>query len=258
MWQEDRHQRIRALLATFGRVSARRIAAELSVSHETVRRDLLDLERAGVLRRVHGGAVVPEGGSEPPIAVRARLRVREKRAIARAAAQRVPAGKIVFLDAGSTTALLAEALIGKGGLAIVTNSIDIALKLGGDEGCRRGNDVALLGGRILDGLSATCGAATVAEIHRFHADLALLSPVGFDVRYGATSFDPREADIARAMADNARSVAILADHSKIGTSSRISYCQADRVDLLVTDAQAAGNPNLAALRDKVGEILLAS
>ncbi len=258
MWQEDRHQRIRALLATFGRVSAEHIAAELAVSRETVRRDLLDLELSGVLKRVRGGAVSAEAAPEPPIAIRAKARVREKRAIVRAAALRVAPGQTIFLDAGSTTSLLAEALAGHSGLSVITNSFDIALKLGSDESRARGNDALLLGGHILAGMSATCGAATIAEIHRFHADLALLSPVGFDARYGATSFDQSEADIARAMAENARRVVIMADHTKIGAASRIAYCAADRVDILITDEAAAAVPALAEVRDKVGEIVLAS
>lgn len=256
MWQEDRHQRIRALLASAGRVNAERIAAELGVSRETVRRDLLDLERAGALMRVRGGAVAAGGEPEPPIAVRAKVRVREKRAIARAAALRVLPGQTLFMDAGSTTALLAEALAGQGGVMVVTNSVDVAVSLS-DAGAReRGVEVMLLGGRLVDGVAATCGAQAVAEIHRFRADLALLSPVGFDARYGATSFDPREAEIARAMAENARRVAILADHAKIGAVSRVSYRAADGIDLLVTDA-AAETPALAALRDKVGEVVFA-
>jgi len=258
MWQEDRHRRIRDLLSTFGRVSAERIATELAVSRETVRRDLLDLELAGALKRVRGGAVSADGAPEPPIAVRAKVRVREKRAIARAAAQRIAAGQTLFLDAGSTTTLLADALTGHSGLTVLTNSVDIALKLGGDEGRTRGNQVMLLGGEMLGGLAATCGAATVAEIHRYRADVALMSPVGFDARYGATSFDPREAEIARAMAENAKSVVLLADHAKLGVPSRISYCPADGVDVLVTDAGAAETPSLAAVRAKVGEVIFAS
>jgi DeoR/GlpR family transcriptional regulator of sugar metabolism len=258
MWQEDRHQRIRALLATFGRVSAEHIAAELAVSRETVRRDLLDLELAGALKRVRGGAIAPDTEPEPPIAIRAKAHVHEKRAIARAAALRVVPGQTIFLDAGSTTSLLAEALSGHTGLSVVTNSFDVALKLGGEEARARGNDALLLGGHVLDGMSATCGAAAVAEIHRFRADLALLSPVGFDARYGATSFDPREADVARAMAENARRVVILADRSKIGSASRIAYCAAEGVDLLISDAAAADVPALADIRAKVGEVVLAS
>ncbi|MBN2752347.1 MAG: DeoR/GlpR transcriptional regulator [Rhodospirillaceae bacterium] len=257
MWQEDRHRRIRSLLTTFGRISADHIASELSVSRETVRRDLLDLEASGALLRVRGGAVAINGEPEPPIAVRAKARVREKRSIARVASQQITAGQTVFLDAGSTTTFLAEALIRHSGLTIITNSVDVARKLGGDDGRARGNHVLLLGGEILNGLSATCGATTVSEIHRYRADIAMLSPVGFDAQYGATSFDPREADIARAMVANARSVVILADHAKIGLASRISYCPANGVSLLISDAKSGSMATLAEIRTKVRDILLA-
>lgn len=257
MWQEDRHQRIRALLANAGRVSAERVAAELGVSRETIRRDLLDLEHAGDLIRVRGGAVTVGGEPEPPIAVRATVRVREKRAIARAIALRITPGQTLFMDAGSTTMHVADALVGRSGLTIVTNSVDVAIRLGDAEARARGTEVLLLGGQLLDGLAATCGATTVSEIHRFHADLALLSPVGFDPRYGATSFDPREAEVARAMAENARCTAILADYGKIGVASRVSYRPADGVDLLVTDEKTRENPMLDVLGSKVGEVLIA-
>lgn len=255
MWQEDRLQRIRAVLASTGRVNAERIAADLGVSRETVRRDLLDLEQEGVLTRVRGGAVALGNEPEPPIAVRAKVRVREKRAIARAAALRILPGQTVFMDAGSTTSFLAEALVGQEGLMVVTNSIDVAIRLG-DAACRAiGTEVHLLGGAMIGSLPATCGAATVAEIARFRADVALLSPVGLDARYGATSFDPREAEVARAMAENARHVTILADHAKIGVASRVSYRAVEGIDLLVTDEAALASPALVMLREKVGGIL---
>ena len=81
MWQKDRHQRIRALLSMLGQISNERIMADLGMSRETVRRDLLDLEEAGALRRVHGGAV--PAGDEAPITERAHAHVRAKMAIAR-------------------------------------------------------------------------------------------------------------------------------------------------------------------------------
>jgi len=257
MWQEDRHQRIRALLASCGRVSAERIAAELDVSRETIRRDLLDLEQAGDLLRVRGGAVAASGAPEPPIALRVKARVREKRAIARAAALRILPGQTIFLDAGSTTSFLAEVLIGRESLMVITNSVDVAQKLSSSEMRGRGTEVLLLGGHMMDGGIATCGASTIAEIHRYHADMAILSPVGFDLKYGATSFDTREADVARAMVDNAQSVVILADYAKIGSVSRVGYCPVERVDVLITDGKAEKNAQLNTLHSVVGEVVSA-
>ena len=100
----------------------------------------------------------------------------------------------------------------------------------------------MLGGTVGGPVCATAGGVTVAEIHRYRADLALLSPVGVDAECGATSYDLREADVARAMADNARQRVLLADFSKIGVCSRMSYCAANRIDHLVTNASAQPYP----------------
>lgn len=255
MWQEERFQRIRALLTTFQRVSTDRLVAELDVSRETVRRDLLELEALGELRRVHGGAVKIE--DEPPIAERANTRIKYKRAIARAAAGLVSSGQTLLLGAGSTTAILAEELAKLSGLTVITNSFDVALRInGGGEQAERTNEVIVLGGSLGDRLPATFGESTVAEIYRYRADLALLSPVGVDPRYGATSFDPREAEVARAMVTNAAHTVILADYSKIGLRSRVSYCPVERIDRLITNTKASQEPALDELKARVARLTL--
>ncbi|KAA0997632.1 DeoR/GlpR transcriptional regulator [Paraburkholderia panacisoli] len=256
MWQEDRHQRIRALLSTLQRVSTERIMADLGVSRETVRRDLLDLEALGELRRVHGGAIKP--ADEAPIAERAHLRVKSKTAIAKAAVGLIASGQTLFIDAGTTTAALAEELAKLANLTVVTNSIDVALKMrGAVEQADAANEVILLGGSISDRAMATTGATTVLDIQRYRADLALLSPVGIDHRHGATNYDHAETEVARAMVANADRVAILADYSKIGQRSRISYCPVERIDVLVTNKKAAEATGFAALKKKLEEIVLA-
>lgn len=252
MWQEDRHQRIRGLLSTFKRVTTDRIADELGVSRETVRRDLIELETLGELRRVHGGAVKVH--DEPPLDKRSHLRVQAKRALARAAVREVESGQMLFIDAGSTTAILADELARLSGLTVITNSFDVALRMNGGA---RANRVVVLGGEPGADLPATFGEITVAEIQRYRADLALLSPVGIDAVHGATSFDQGEAEVARAMVAGARRVVILADHGKIGIASRVSYCPVSRIDRLVTDAKAAASPAFGELRACVVDIVLA-
>ena len=121
----------------------------------------------------------------------------------------------------------------------------------------RGLEVIQLGGRVVPGAGATLGAATIAEALRHHADWALLSPVAVDAGAGATSHDHDEAELARAMTARADRVAILADHAKIGQRSRVGYCPAERIDLLVTDTRARDLPALEALIDLVGEVVIA-
>jgi DeoR/GlpR family transcriptional regulator of sugar metabolism len=232
-------------------VSTDRIVGELGVSRETVRRDLLELEAMGELRRVHGGAVPVH--SEPPIAERVHTRVKYKRAIARAAAGLVSSGQTLFLDAGSTTSVLADELAKLSGLTVITNSFDVALKVGAAG--NGANQLIMLGGSVGGPVCATAGDITIAEIHRYRADLALLSPVGVDAEFGATNYDLREAEVARAMAASAKQLVLLADFSKIGLCSRVSYCSADRIDHLVTNTSAQKSPAYAALKSAVGKIL---
>lgn len=255
MWQEDRRLRIRALLATFQRVTTERIVGELGVSRETVRRDLIELEALGELKRVHGGILRIH--AEPPLTERAQTRVRAKRAIARLAARDAKSGQMLFLDAGSTTAILAEELAKLSGLTVITNSFDVAVRLSAANGSERANRVIVLGGNLGEGLPATFGETTISEIHRYRADVALLSPVGIDAGHGATSFDAREAEVARAMAANARRVVILADYSKIGLASRVSYCAVDRIDRLITNRMGASRPGFAELKRGIADVVVA-
>mgnify|MGYP001964255622 len=258
MLQEARIHRIKALLATFGQVSTERIAQDLGVSRETARRDVLALEAEGRLRRVHGGVVcVVDEGREPPLAVRQAVRAKEKRAIARAAVRLVQPGHTLLIDAGSTTTLLAEELSSMSGLTLVTNGLNVALKLAGAEGGRSANQIILLGGSINAELAATHGDITVAEIHRYHADIAFTSPVGISAQHGATSFEQSEAAIARAMTAQARRVVILADHSKIGQHSRLTYRSLADIDAVITDARARTLPALAEMRAAGAEVVLA-
>lgn len=255
MWHEERHQRIRGLLKTFGKVSVERITNDLGVSRETIRRDLLELEAKGEILRVHGGAVLADG--EAPIGVRATTRVKEKRLIAKRVALLVESGQTLFLDAGSTVSLVAEALSGLSGLTVITNSVDVATKIAGAQGASNGNHVQLLGGQFHGELGSTYGATTLTEIHRYQAHVAILSPVGVDAAFGASSFVLDEAEVARAMSANARQTIIAADYSKIGVRSRVGYCTLKDIGVLVTNKQASKIAAMKSISKAVGEVVYA-
>jgi DeoR family fructose operon transcriptional repressor len=258
MLQEERFLRIRSLLATFSRLSVDRIVQDLAVSRETVRRDLLELEGLGELRRVHGGAIATSAEPEPPLAVRLVARQREKRAIAKAAIALLQPGQTIFLDAGSTTSILAEEIATLSGMTVITNSLSIALKLAGaSEGRLTGNRTILLGGEIDAKTQATLGDITVEKIRRYRADVALLSPVGLHAKHGAMSFEHPEAAVARAMAEQAQQVVIVADHAKIGQASRVTYMRTADIDVVVTDAKARDLPGLAPLRKACNKLIIA-
>jgi DeoR family fructose operon transcriptional repressor len=232
MWSHERHQLIAEKLRLQRRIAVDGLAQELGVSRETVRRDLLDLEQAGLLRRVHGGAVLAELQPEDPFPSRQQTRRAEKTAIARATLPLLRPGETCFIDAGSTTALLAVEMARIGGLMVITNSLDVAQTLRSQ---RTGHQTMLLGGALLPDIPGTSGEATMAELMRYSADVAIISPMGIDAQRGATNFMMQEAEIARLMIRQSRRCIMLADHSKLGLVSRIQICGSRDITTLVTD-----------------------
>lgn len=256
MWKGERKQRIRALLEIFGSVSVDKLAHEFGVSNESIRRDLVAMEQNGSLRRVHGGAVSVAAEQDPSYGARSTVRLKEKRAIALAAMTLIRSGQSLFLDGGTTTAALAEELKAVPGLNILTNSLQVATTIASMQE-RTGSRVFLLGGVIVHEPPETGGASTINDIHRFKADLALLSPFGVDINGAATNFFEHTGEIARAMVANSAGVVLIADHSKIGVTSRVRFCELDRVSVLITDKKARVSPALAALSNAVGRVIVA-
>lgn len=249
MLPDQRYQRIRALLSNFQQVSTERIATDLDVSRETVRRDVAVLESLGELRRIYGGVKRADPEPEAPLKQRSKAQREEKRAIARVAAKLLQPGQTLFIDAGSTVSLLAEELASLRGLTVITNSFDVALKLSvPDSHGQQRHSLHVLGGTPTASIAANYGATTVAEILRWRVDWAMLSPVGVAAEQGASSYDAGEAEVARAMVSQAGYTVILADHSKIGQRSRVAFCPVDGIYQLITDKRARNLPALAALR----------
>lgn len=234
MWVAERHRLILDLLQTHQCLTTERLADALRVSKETVRRDLIELERLGQLARVHGGAVPSAMPTEPAYRERTGLQQAQKREIARLAAALVQPGQACFLDAGSTTLALAEALVQRDGVTVITNSLDAARVLSRNAAL----EVRLLGGRLETDVPATYGEQTVAEIGRLAVDWAMVAPVGVDAVNGAMDCLWSEAVVARAMLARSRQRVLLADSSKLGQASRIQICPLADVEVLVTDGQA--------------------
>ncbi len=256
MWRAERHQRIRALLDTFGQVSVDQLTAELGVSRETVRRDVKALESTGHLRRVHGGIASMQDSPEAPYRKRALTYRREKQEIAAACRDRIGAGQVLFIDAGSTTRLLAQVLAGLSGLQVFTNSLDVAAHLGTAASRRRENRVILLGGDYSDQPPATTGAMVLSTIARISVDVAICSPFGLTMDEGATSYVIDEAEIASAMFARATRRIVLADHSKLGVRGRVSFAPLGDIDLVITDGGARRLPQHQALADELGPRLV--
>ncbi|QRZ14531.1 DeoR/GlpR transcriptional regulator (plasmid) [Paracoccus methylovorus] len=234
MWSHERQTKILELLGRDGKVLTNHLASLFEVSRETVRRDLLEMEATGSLSRVHGGAIPQSSDIQPEPAFTERLRehAQAKDAIGTKACELIPEGATLMIDAGTTTLAFARALVRKGNVRIITNSIEIAQLAACAEHC----EILLLGGRPHCDVPGTYGEMTLSEIDRFLADFAVISPVGLHQQRGVTDYELHEAEVARAMMRRAKSCVMLCHSSKIGIESRVSICDLAAIDYLVTDA----------------------
>jgi DeoR family fructose operon transcriptional repressor len=232
MYAEERQRATAAAARAHGRVDVAELALTYGVSTETVRRDLQALEVAGVLRRVHGGAI-PTGRVtyEPELADRDATMTTEKERIAKAALPELDGAASILLDAGTTTARLAELLPTDRELTVVTNGLPIALALMG----RPNLTVITLGGRLRARTGSTVDALAVAALSGLYVDVAFLGTNGLSVERGLTTPDAAEAAVKTAMVRSARRAVVLTDSSKAGTDQLVRFALLDEVEVIVSD-----------------------
>jgi len=191
----QRKSLILARLQRDGRVIAKDFAGELDVSEDTIRRDMREMAAAGLLTRVHGGAL-PISPDLPDFSARKSRASTEKQALAARAVEIVKPGQMVFLDGGTTNTEIARLLPQNLGLVVVTHSPTIAVDLE-----QRGDiEVLLIGGRLYRHSMVAVGAIAAEAIGRLRPDLFFLGATALHAQHGATTGDPEEAAIKRLIA----------------------------------------------------------
>ena len=234
MYAPERQQAIVERARADGRVDVAELATSLDVTTETIRRDLGVLERHRALRRVHGGAIPID---KPEFAAGQQLRDTETTAqqtrIAKAALEHVPADGTILLDAGSTTARLAELLPDESRLTIVTNAPGLVSTLA----TLPRTTVLLLGGRLHGPTMSTVDEWTIRELADTHVGVAFLSTDGVSPERGLTTADTREAAVKRAMLQAAASTVLLAEHTTVGNDQLARFGDLEQLDSLITDSE---------------------
>ncbi|MCA8884437.1 MAG: DeoR/GlpR transcriptional regulator [Rhodobacteraceae bacterium] len=221
-----------ALRRAGGSLRVNAIARELEVSEETVRRNIRHLSDQGIVEKVHGGARLAAPEAETAFHDRLRENPDAKRRIARHVAAMIPDGASLFLDVGSTTSFIADALRDHAQLLIVTNSVSVAYKLS----TRNENRVFMAGGELRGHDGGAFGVDAMAFAESFRTDFAILSAVGITAQAGFMLFDLAEARFSRLIMRQARTRIIAADASKFGRVAPITITDPAAVDYLVCDA----------------------
>lgn len=213
------------------------LAVMLDVSEETVRRTIKALAKAGAVERVHGGAYLtgPRSGSQtgPSFFRRMGENPQEKKRIAAAAVAQIKDGMTLFLDVGSTTSYVAEALRARRELTVVTNSIGVAQVLAN----HNGNHLHLLGGEMRSDDRGTFGPVTEQQAARFVFDLAILSADAISPKHGLLFHNASEAQLTMAVTGAAERVCVVTTHSKFSETAPHRGPAPQQLSLLISDRE---------------------
>lgn len=251
----QRQARILDKVQRSGGVRVRELTRLFGVSDMTIRRDLDVLARQGLIAKVHGGATIADRPSteEPTFESKSLREQAEKEAIAAHAARLVQPGAAIGLTAGTTTWTLARLLVDVPQLTVLTNSTRVADVFHLQH---RPDRTVILTGGVRTPSDALVGPVAVATIRALHVDLLFMGVYGIDRRAGLTTPNLMEAETNRALAECARRLVVVADHTKWGVVGLSRIVGLRDVDVLVTD-EGIDDDAADALTERVGELVLA-
>lgn len=234
---EQRQQIIMEQLRSAGQVKVLTLAEQLSVSEETVRRDLKQLEKDGLLKRVYGGAIPQKYSNfEPPYLQRQALRTDIKQRIGEAAAELVKSGDTIAIDVGTTLLEFAKAIQGHQRLTILTNSLAVSFCL--MESLNNGRftgKVIVIGGELNPEQQSLSGITGEEMMKQFAVDKAFLSAGGITTERGISDYDIHESRMSKLFAQSAGEVIVLADHSKLGTDAFVQIIPLEAANTIISN-----------------------
>lgn len=214
-----------------GTVEVEDLARRYEVTPQTIRKDLNDLCERKILHRTHGGATISSGVENLSYEARRFVAAEEKRAIGRAAAALIPNGSSLFINIGTTTEEVANALLGHEDLLVITNNLNVAAVLHREPKM----EVIVAGGAVRRSDGGVIGSMAVDLIRQFKVDFAVIGASAIDEDGSLLDFDYREVRISQAIIENARNVILVADRSKVARTAPVRIAHLNQIDTFVTD-----------------------
>ena len=227
----ERQRQIVDLARAEGRVLVEQLVVHFGVSPQTIRKDLNDICAAGTLKRMHGGAVFPSGVENMQYESRRQIASEEKDAIGRAAAALIPNNASLFINIGTTTEAVSQALLDHTDLMIITNNINVANRMR----VFPKFEVAITGGIVRASDGGVVGEAAVDFIQQFKVDYAVIGASAIDGDGALLDFDYREVKVAQAIIANARHVILVSDSTKFERTAPVRIAHLSQVDSFITD-----------------------
>ncbi len=227
----DRQLVILELARSQGRVLVDQLAIQFAVSVQTIRKDLNALCAQRLLSRVHGGAMLPSGVENLEYEARRRIAADAKGAIGREAAALIPNDASLFINIGTTTEAVGQALVDHAGLLVITNNINVANLLR----VYPRFEVVIAGGIVRPSDGGIVGEAAAGFFSQFKVDYAIIGASALDEEGALLDYDYREVKVAQAIIANARHVILVADQGKFARSAPVRIARIDQVTTFVTD-----------------------
>lgn len=234
MITEARRKKIIELVEREGIVNLQQLTEAFHVSIYTIRRDLTALEKSGLLKKTHGGAVRVEKSKWIPSVEEGKTEaLNEKKKIAMKAAQFVDDGDTIMLM-GSMISLLMIPIIKEKNITIVTNSLDVAKELSQFSNI----ETIVIGGRIKNYKGNILGSRAINDLKNYHFDKAFIPCAGIKEDTGISTSTIDSSDFLKAVIDSSRQNIVIADYRKIGRITFANVCSLDKIHILITDDQA--------------------
>lgn len=231
MYLSPRLEKILELAKQNERVLVDDLAVKFKVTPQTIRKDLNDLCEQRLLTRIHGGAEFPSGTANVEYEERRQIAAKEKASIGLAAAALIPNEASLFINIGTTTEAVSEALLEHDGLMVITNNINVANRMR----VYKHIEVVMAGGVVRSADGGIVGETAVDFIRQFKVDFAIIGSSALDRDGALLDFDIREVKVAQAIIENARNVILVADSTKYDRSAPVRIAHLSQVDTFVTD-----------------------
>ncbi|MBL1240971.1 MAG: DeoR/GlpR transcriptional regulator [OCS116 cluster bacterium] len=231
MVQNFRQSEILDIVQKQGKVTVDGLSKSFNVTVQTIRKDLNELCDSGILRRVHGGAIMASGIENIGYEERRALASDAKEAIAKICVQHIPDGASLFLNIGTSTEAVARALLKHNNLMVITNNLNVANILGNGSNF----EVIVAGGILRRADGGLVGEVTADFMRQFKVDYAVIGTSALDEDGDLLDFDFREVKVSQAIIHNARKAFLVSDHSKFERSAPVKIVSLTELDMFFTD-----------------------
>ena len=236
MLKNERHVQIIDILKKQSFATVANLAEKLYASLPTIRRDLTILEADGYVKRCHGGAMILDGNTKPPVYFRREQNAQEKLSMCKVAATLISEGDTVFIDASTSAFHIADFLEKEQGVTVITNGLPIATRLA-DTGIK----VYSTGGRLLKESLAFVGISAENSAASYNADTMFFSVASLSDDGILSDWSEDEAMLRIEMSKNANKRVLLCDSSKFGTASTFKLFPLSKIDFIITDKSLPEN-----------------